>query len=200
MNLAALRRFTERTKRDRCELCGADLIAEHEHLVEPLKGKMICACGACAILFDAPAGNRYRRVPRDSEFLTGFQMSDALWDKFEIPIGLAFFLKSTLANKVVAFYPSPAGPVESLLVLDAWQELAATNPVIEAIEPDVEALLINRVKGARQCFRAPIDKCYGLCGLIRMHWRGFSGGTEVWDAVAAFFDELKRTSVVQTHD
>ena len=27
---------------------------------------------------------------------------------------------------------------------------------------------------------APIDVCFELVGLIRMHWRGFSGGEEVW--------------------
>ncbi|HYG75148.1 MAG TPA: DUF5947 family protein [Planctomycetota bacterium] len=199
MSLAALRRFTEKARRDRCELCGADLGTEHAHLVEPFNRKLFCACSPCAILFESADG-RYRRVPQEAQLLPNFQMSDALWDKFEIPIGLAFFLKSTPANKVIAFYPSPAGAVESLLVLDAWHELSVNNIVIEELKPDVEALLVNQVKGAREYFRAPIDECYRLCGVMRMHWRGFSGGTEVWDAVAEFFKELRNQRCCSKHD
>ena len=38
----------------------------------------------------------------------------------------------------------------------------------------------------------PIDECYKLVGLIRTHWRGLSGGDEVWDEIARFFDRLAR--------
>ena len=55
------------------------------------------------------------------------------------------------------------------------------NPVLESLEPDVEALLVNRVGHAREAsaaeyYIAPIDACYQLVGLIRVHWRGLSGG------------------------
>ena len=43
-----------------------------------------------------------------------------------------------------AYYPSPMGPTESLLELDAWAALEAANPVLATLEPDVEALLVNR--------------------------------------------------------
>jgi hypothetical protein len=33
-----------------------------------------------------------------------------------------------------------------------------------------------------------------LVGLIRSNWRGLSGGTEVWRAIAVFFKELKEKS------
>jgi hypothetical protein len=60
----------------------------------------------------------------------------------------------------------------------------------------VEALLANRVgtgRGANaEYFIAPIDECYKLVGLIRLHWRGLSGGTEVWREVGAFFSSLKQ--------
>jgi len=28
--------------------------------------------------------------------------------------------------------------------------------------------------------------------VIRMHWKGLSGGQEVWERIASFFDELRR--------
>ena len=66
------------------------------------------------------------------------------------------------------------------------------NPVLTELEPDVEALLVNRTNGAREYYRAPIDRCYALAGLIRTHWRGLSGGSEVWDAVSMqYFAELR---------
>ena len=55
----------------------------------------------------------------------------------------------------------------------------------------MEALLINRVGPAREYFLAPIDECYRLVGLIRLHWRGLSGGAEVWKEIQSFFTGLK---------
>ena len=37
----------------------------------------------------------------------------------------------------------------------------------------------------------PIDACYRLVGLVRLHWKGFDGGTEAWQAIDGFFDELR---------
>jgi hypothetical protein len=32
-------------------------------------------------------------------------------------------------------------------------------------------------------------------GLIRLHWRGLSGGAEVWSAIQQFFGDLKSRGV-----
>jgi hypothetical protein len=111
-----------------------------------------------------------------------------------IPINLAFFFHCSPAGRVVAQYPSPAGAVESLLTLEAWHELAEDNLILRELEPDVEALLVNRVGQAREYYRAPIDKCYQLVGLIRSNWRGLSGGAEVWEEIGRFFAGLKERS------
>ena len=92
-------------------------------------------------------------------------------------------------------YPSPAGATESLLSLEAWNEIERSNPAIEKMEPDVEALLANRIGHARgfthaEYYLLPIDQCFKLVGLIRSHWRGFSGGTEVWQRIADFFADV----------
>jgi hypothetical protein len=161
-------------------------------LIEPVTRKLVCACQACALLFPSDGQTKYKRVPRRIRLLSDFRMTDAAWDSLMIPIGMAFFLESSVEKRVLAFYPSPAGPTQSLLPLDAWNDIAADNPVIAGMEPDVEALLVNRLDAAH--FLAPIDTCYELVGLIRTRWRGLSGGTEVWQEIRRFFDTLKERS------
>jgi hypothetical protein len=107
---------------------------------------------------------------------------------------MAFFFYSVPADRVVAFYPSPMGPTESLLKLKTWEELETHNPVLKGMERDVEALLVNRARGAREHFLVPMDECYSLVGLIRTHWRGFTGGQEVWEKIERFFEELRERS------
>jgi hypothetical protein len=67
------------------------------------------------------------------------------------------------------------------------------------MEEDVAALLVNRIGHSRgaapaEYYLAPIDECYKLVGLIRTHWRGLSGGTEVWREIGGFFAALKEKS------
>jgi len=190
-SVSALRRFAQRPPVvERCELCGAALGAEHQHLMEPAQRRLVCACDACAVLFDAGESARYRRVPRQVRMLSDFRMSDAQWEGLHLPINLAFVYVSTPAGRVVAMYPGPAGATESLLGLDSWKDLVADNPVLGDLKPDVEALLIHRIGDERVYCRAPIDECYKLVGLIRTHWRGLSGGTAVWAEIRAFFQAL----------
>jgi hypothetical protein len=121
-------------------------------------------------------------------------MTDAQWDELHIPINLAYFLRSTQTNRVSAMYPSPAGAMESLLTLESWSELVLQNPPLERFEPDVEAFLVNRMGQGREYYVAPVDECYKLVGLIRAHWRGLSGGAEVWEIIGRFFSDLKAKS------
>jgi len=195
---ATLRQFArKRTPLERCEMCGRELAPEHEHLVEPANRKLICCCDACAILFEGQSRTKYERVPRRVLFLQDFKLTDGQWDSLMVPIEMAFFFKSTPHGKVIALYPSPAGPTESLLSLETWGDIELANPVLSQMEADVSALLVNRighVRGAAppEYYLAPIDECYKLVGLIRVHWRGLSGGAEVWHEIGAFFSALKK--------
>jgi Family of unknown function (DUF5947) len=179
-----------------CELCSEPIPTEHRHLLEVSTREIMCVCRPCSILFDRQAASegKYRLIPDRHLFLEDFEMSDAQWESLRIPVDMAFFFYSTPAERVVAFYPSPMGPTESLLKLSAWEELEENNPVLEGMERDVEALLVNRVRGAREHFLVPIDECYSLVGLIRMRWRGLSGGREVWEEIGRFFEELRERS------
>jgi hypothetical protein len=185
-----------------CELCAEPVPPAHRHLLDLESRRLLCACRACSILFDSRAagGGHYRLVPDEVRLVADFELDDALWNGLRIPVDMAFFFESGAAGRVVAFYPSPAGATESLLELDSWQELVARNPVLESLEPDVEALLVNRTKGARECWLVPVDRCYALVGLIRVHWRGFGGGEEVWRAVAEFFDGLRHDAISVTKE
>jgi hypothetical protein len=199
--LASLRQFArKRAEVEICEMCSRELGPEHQHLIEPDRRKLVCACDACAVLFASQAGTKFRRVPRRIRFLPDFRMSDGEWDSLMIPIEMAFFFNSSPQGRVIAFYPSPAGATESLLALETWNQVVAENPVLAEMTPDVEALLVNRVGAARgvgaQYYLAPIDECYKLVGLIRMHWHGLSGGTQMWREISAYFSALRERAEV----
>lgn len=195
-----LRQFARRERPlERCELCGAGLSPIHSHLIELAQRKLLCTCEACAILFSGQ-GVKFKRVPRRVRSLPGFNLSDAEWNNLMIPINMAFFFRSSLENRVIALYPSPAGATESLLVLESWNDIEARNPVLNEMEADVEGLLVNRLGYSRgystaEYYLLPIDECYKLVGLIRMHWKGLSGGTEVWRELGEFLTGLKARSV-----
>jgi hypothetical protein len=188
---AVLRRFVrKRTPAEHCELCSKELQPTHPHLLETRKRQILCSCEPCAVLFSDQVAGPYRRIPRDTRKLENFVLSDELWQSLMIPINLAFFYRQAATANVVAMYPSPAGAIESTQSFDTWSEIESQNPVLSSMQPEVEALLVNRVGQAREYYLAPIDQCYRLAGLIRLHWKGLSGGNEVWQHIAQFFAEL----------
>lgn len=188
----ALRGFSRRRPaQERCDLCGVALAPEHSHLLQVSDRRVLCGCDPCTILFShRETGTKFLRIPRSGRTLADFQITDQQWNALRLPIDLAFFVKTNSETGVRALYPSPAGSTESLLSLEAWGEIVAGNPALSKMETEVEALLVNRTQGRRDYFIAPIDQCYKLTGLIRMHWQGFSGGVEVWNEVEKFFTEL----------
>jgi Family of unknown function (DUF5947) len=166
---------------ERCELCGAPIAADHRHLLEPERRELLCACRACALLFDR--GGRYRLVPTRRVRLDDLELTDEMWEELRLPVDIAFFLRDG-EDRVQAFYPSPMGATESQLALDL--------EVLHTLEPDVEALLVDRHLGERRHWIVPIDDCFRLVGLIRTHWQGLTGGKAVWAEIGRFFDDLER--------
>lgn len=184
---------TGTTQTAECELCAEVVASGHRHLIDLEARVLRCACRACALLFDRPAGGggHYRLVPDRRWHLPDFTLDDAAWESLRIPVDMAFFFRDSAAGRVVAFYPSPAGAVESLLDLATWAGLEAANRVLGRIAPDVEALLVNRAHGARDHWLVPIDDCYALVGLIRTGWKGLGGGPAVWDGITTFYGDLR---------
>ncbi len=179
---------------EHCELCGLPVPDEHRHVVNLQTRELLCACRACSVLLHrrAAGGGHFRLVPDRRLVLEQFQLSDPAWERLQIPVDMAFFFHSSTAERVMAFYPSPMGATESRLELATWQEVERANPALASMEPDVEALLVNRAKGARRHWIVPIEDCYRLVALIRTRWRGFTGGKEVWAGIDGFFADLDR--------
>ncbi len=175
-----------------CELCGAAIASEHRHVLDLDTREVLCACRPCSLLMDRPAagGGHWRLIPERRLRLTEFELDDLTWERLQIPVDMAFFFRNSAAGRVMAFYPSPMGPTESHLGLNSWTELESANPVLATLEPDVEALLVDRARGARRHWLVPIDDCYRLVAVIRTRWRGFTGGREVWQEIERFFEHL----------
>ncbi len=167
----------------------------------------MCACRACYLLFThSQAGRgRYLAVPDRYASDPARPLSAAEWDSLEIPVGLAFFLRSSEGDDVTGFYPSPAGATECRLDLQAWGRIAASHPMLAAAAPDVEAILIYRRDASEdslisrgtdgvEYFLVPIDACYELAGRMRMLWRGFDGGSEARQSIAEFLKSVRSRS------
>ncbi len=173
---------------ERCDFCTTTIPAEHRHMLDVEERSILCACEACLVRQSADA--RYRPTGRRLLALGDFHLSDDIWSRFEVPVGLAFFLHSASAGKVIVLYPSPIGATESELDPGAWEELRQANPILLDLEPDAEALLVCRTTDEPQYFIAPIDECYRLVGVIKTRWAGISGGSEAEAAIEDFFTEL----------
>jgi hypothetical protein len=173
-------------------MCAEPLAPEHDHLLDVQKDVPLCVCRACALLFDRrqSGGGHYRRVPDRRLRLPGLQFDDVQWASFGIPVDIAFFVKRSTDGRTVGLYPSPLGTMRSALTLDSWDRLEACNPVLQDMEEDVEALLVNRLRGAREHWLLPVSDCYRLVAVVRAHWQGISGGPEVWEELGRFLQSL----------
>jgi hypothetical protein len=177
---------------ERCDLCGVGIPSEHEHLLHLGDRRILCACATCWAQRSGdpelrPTGNRV-------VWLEDFELPDELWARLEVPIGLAFFMNSSSVGGVVAMYPSPAGATESELRLESWEDLRSLNPALDSLEPDAEALVVNRMSDPPEYVIAPIDECYGLVGAIKVSWEGISGGDAIERAIPTFFARLRKRS------
>ncbi len=172
-----------------CDLCGLGIPEDHRHLLHLAERRIVCACEACWAMRSGEGD--YRPTGNRTVWLAGLDVPDDLWATFQVPIGLAFFMESTVTGCIVAMYPSPGGATESELHFDSWNRMRELNPVLQSLEADIEGLIANRLSDPRTYVIAPIDRCYELTGTIKAAWEGISGGPGVERAVDAFFDALR---------
>jgi hypothetical protein len=172
-----------------CELCPIGLGRDHRHLLNLEERRIVCVCESC---WSLRSGDPEFRPPGGRVLWLGdFTLPQELWAAFQIPIGLAFMMRSGLTGRIVALYPSAVGATESELDLVAWGSLEQANPVLERLETDAEALIVNRLAHPPQYAIAPIDRCYMLVGIVKSNWDGISGGSAVGAVVGEFFDGLR---------
>ncbi|MHB1544270.1 MAG: DUF5947 family protein [Gammaproteobacteria bacterium] len=179
-----------------CDICGWFLSVDHAHLIDPASRELLCACPACVAALAEFEDSSLHHISSGVHCLTDFQMTDEQWSALMIPTGFAFFLRSTPSGGVVAMYPGPEGLSESPVRLATWKAVMDSNPMLETLQPDTEALLVHRMSSPHGYYRVPIDRCHALAGLIKKHWRGQSGGSVVHASVARFFTELRNVANV----
>jgi len=103
---------------ERCEMCGAPVADEHQHVVNVGSRSLLCTCRGCYLLFtSADAALAYRAVP--DRYLSFADLPAPVWEELELPVGTAILFVNSALGRVVAFYPGPAGATESELSLDA---------------------------------------------------------------------------------
>ncbi|GAA2722265.1 MULTISPECIES: DUF5947 family protein [Streptomyces] len=173
----------------RCDLCAGLLPAGHRHLLDAADGTaLVCACGACALLFGHQAAGRYRLVPRRRIRLAGHRIDDLLWAALGVPVHLAFFVPEEGDGAATASYPGPLGAPCAAVDAELWRELAAGLPEQARPAAGVEALLVDRQAGEH--WIVPVDDCRRLVAVLRAHWKGLSGGPAARARITDFFREL----------
>ena len=175
---------------ERCEMCGAPVADEHQHVVNIGSRSLLCTCRPCYLLFTHDdAELAYRAVP--DRYLSFAELPAPVWDELELPVGTAFLFINSVLDRVVAFYPGPAGATESDLSLEAWGRVVAAAPALATLRVDVEALLVHTSDHRIEAFLVPIDVCYELVGHLRKLWRGFDGGQDVRARLDEFFGVVR---------
>lgn len=196
-----------RAEASRCELCSAAVAERHPHLWEPSLKQLRCACPACAVLFDGPAGaagapgergaeRRLVRVPdRVRRVADAGELAARLWQELEVPVDLAFVVLQAEGTGTVV-YPGAAGPVVAPIAAERAAWLASELPALRELTPEVEALLVDRRVVDRREPRdrvlvLPLDEAYRLAGVLRRGWRGLSGGPELARELLRLLSELE---------
>jgi hypothetical protein len=183
---------------ERCEMCSEAIADEHQHVVNLEGRQLMCVCRGCYLLFtDTAAELRYRAVPDRYLMFEDFALDRRAWEALQIPVGLAFFFHNSTLGRTVAFYPGPAGATESELDLKAWNDIRTSDPRVETVTADTEALLVrvpDDETASPRAYLVPIDACYEFVGRLRMMWRGFDGGQDVRSYIDGFFEQLDNRS------
>lgn len=186
-SIAALRRFAAEAPAavERCDRCAAVLAASHPHWLDAKSRRMRCVCGSCG---DANAP--WKLVRRRVAALRELDGDTDAWDRLGSPVGLAFVALSGENREPFVYFPGPAGATAAAIDWLDWATLCARVPAVGGMHADIEALLVNRLDGARDHYIVSIDICYHLVGRLRQQGRGWAG--DVGREVEGFMTSLRR--------
>ena len=147
---------------------------EHEHIVDLEQRNLLCTCHGCFLLLTptAAGGLRYRAVPGRYLAFPDFELSPGQWDSLQIPVSVAFFFVNfEPSSRSPPSTRSPAGATESLLPLDAWDDIVDEPiPDLATLLPDVEAFLVRPERpggdrrSAASCPSTPATRWSGISG------------------------------------
>ena len=166
---------------ERCEMCSAPVADEHQHVVDVNSRSLMCTCRAVLPAVHRPEAQlRYRAVPDRYLAFPGFVLGRPTGTTCRSRSGWRSCSSNTAQDRVVAFYPSPAGATESELSMEAWDRVLEANPGLDTVLPDVEALLVRGIgrttASAATWSRSTRATSWSAgCGCT---WRGFDGGQE----------------------
>lgn len=182
--LSALRRFAAEAPASvsRCDGCASPLGPSHAHRYDPSRRRVECVCVRCA-----QPRPPWRVVPPRLEVVEDLGPAAEAWMSENVPVRLAFFVAHDDGEGTASF-PGPAGPTVSTIDRAEWASLQGHVPRLRALSAEVEALLVNRVDGARDTFIVSIDVCYHLVGLLRGRRWGHRLGREAEE----LFADLRR--------
>ena len=198
----------------RCDRCGVGLLPDprHAHLFSYSRRSLLCACAACSAPYrEGVIGKErspaYRLVPSRVERIDALSLTQADWEELGIPVQIAFLLKNQRENG----WRLGRGRGPSRLS-QPGREYGIGHPAGGVDPPLVQLLSARATRAGRRSparrqaprqaryFRAPIDECYRLAGLLRSHWEGFAGGPRVGAAVDDFFAELASRAATDETD
>ena len=155
---------------EQCDLCGKPIDHDHRHLLHLVDRRILCTCESC---WRCAAGDpELRPTGTRTVWLDDFDLPDEIWASFGIPIGLAFFIDSSGHRRRGRALSEPRGGDRVGDRAETWNRLRTLNPVLMGLEPDAEALIVNRMVDPPQHAIAPIDECYRLVGLVKVTGRG----------------------------
>ncbi|HKT60330.1 MAG TPA: DUF5947 family protein [Gemmatimonadales bacterium] len=186
----------------RCDLCSAPIGPEHRHLLELPSHLLRCACRACTVVLGAvgAGGGRYRLIPERYRELPALAGDDARWADLRLPVSLAFLVRRESGDGLAVF-PGALGPTDAPIDAERWAALESAYPEVKEMESEVEAVLVNRLQGKRECWLVPLDECYRLVALLRARWEGINGGRAVWIEIDRFFAQIaSRVAGAPTRD
>lgn len=167
--LSSLKRFANSRieERPKCELCSALIGDVHDHLLDPRKRSLSCACPSCSLLFPAGAGAAYRRIVRHSTRLVGTALDDGDWDALGVPVRLVFLVPSEVHGRVFALYPNAAGLVEAHVPTSAWNLLVERHPELHRVRPETDAAVLDGLSAEGRVYHVSIDVCHEWLGVLR---------------------------------
>ena len=137
-----------------------------------------------------------------------FRITDAQWDSLLIPIEMAFFFESSTCG---AHRRDLSEPGRTDRVAAAAGDVAGHRRGQPRPEPDGAGCrsagrqpdwvhIVTRqapTRSACEYYILPIDECFKLVGVIRLHWKGLSGGTASVGG-ETFFAEILRQGGAHT--